>query len=75
MAWQVQMTQTVSMCCDRCGRRQDEWYMTYAEAIEAAKSSGDFVDAGYESGGAKLQAWLCCDCHGEQPDEVVEGKS
>lgn len=58
MAFEVQVTQTVRMACDRCGKTQAKWFKCTRDAINAARSVGDFHDASYDM----IQAWLCGGC-------------
>lgn len=66
MAFEILMTQTVRMCCDRCGAKAGEYVATVEEAIESGKTLG-FVDAGLEINGCRRQAWLCPACHADKP--------
>ena len=57
MAFELQITQTVRLACDRCGKPQPAWHDSVEAAIEAAR--GDYVDASWEEGDCRRQCRVC----------------
>ena len=63
----VMITQSVRICCDRCGDpATEEWFATVEVARAAALTAGGFHESRWVDAGCHRELWLCPKCHEEE---------